>query len=198
MFFSRVRPLTQPLHTSLCMRILSAIVLSSLFALEAGSAGPEVWLAVSTKKNIMELRVGSKTLRRYDVSVGTKKHPTPHGTFRVNHIVWNPAWVPPDEKWAKGKKATPPGDKKNPMKVVKIFFKEPDYYIHGTGEEDALGGPASKGCIRMSQVDAFRLGRYLMDNGGAARSDAWYAGVFERGVAADVRLKASAKIVIGP
>jgi hypothetical protein len=50
----------------------------------------------------------------------------------------------------------------------------------------------------MSQQDAFRLGRYLMDKGGAPRSDAWYAGVFNRGVSADVRLKASAKIVIGP
>ena len=180
------------------MKALFALLFSLLFAAQAGSAGAEVSLAVSTKKNIMELRVGGKTLRRYDVSVGTKKHPTPHGTFRINHIVWNPAWVPPKEKWAKGKKATPPGDEKNPMKVVKIFFKEPDYYIHGTSHEDALGGAASHGCIRMSQQDAFRLGRYLMDKGGAPRSDAWYAGVFNRGVPADVRLKASAKIVIGP
>ena len=180
-------------------RAFFAVFLASLFALEAGSAAPgEVWLAVSTKKNIMELRVGNKTIRRYDVSVGTKRYPTPHGTFRINHIIWNPAWVPPDRKWAKDKKPTPPGDKKNPMKVVKIFFKEPDFYIHGTGDEEALGGAASHGCIRMSQVDAFRLGRYLMDNGGAKRSDAWYAGVFDRGVSADVRLKASARIVIGP
>ena len=169
-----------------------------LFATEASTAGGEISLAVSTKKNIMELRVGGKTIRRYDVSVGKKAHPTPHGTFRINHIVWNPAWVPPKEKWAKGKKAEAPGSRKNPMKVVKIFFKEPDYYIHGTGDEEALGGAASHGCIRMSQVDAFRLGRYLMDNGGAAKSDAWYAKVFNRGTPADVRLKASAKIVIGP
>ena len=180
------------------MKATFAVLLSLLFAYEAGSAGAEVSLAVSTKKNIMELRVGGKTLRRYDVSVGTKSHPTPHGTFRVNHIVWNPAWVPPKEKWAKGKKPTRPGDAKNPMQVVKIFFKEPDYYIHGTSHEGALGGAASHGCIRMSQRDAFRLGRYLMDHGGAARDDAWYAKVFNRGVPADVRLKSSAKIVIGP
>jgi L,D-transpeptidase ErfK/SrfK len=170
----------------------------TLFATQSSTPAGEISLAVSTKKNVMELRAGGKTIRRYDVSVGKKAHPTPHGTFRVNHIVWNPAWVPPKEKWAKGKKPTPPGDRKNPMKVVKIFFKEPDYYIHGTGDEDALGGAASHGCIRMSQADAFRLGRYLMDHGGAARGDAWYAGVFQRGVSADVRLKSSAKIVIGP
>jgi lipoprotein-anchoring transpeptidase ErfK/SrfK len=180
------------------MKAFFAVLFSLLFAVEASSAGTEVSLAVSTKKNIMELRVGGKTIRRYDVSVGTKAHPTPHGTFSINHIVWNPAWVPPKEKWAKGKKPTAPGDKKNPMKVVKIFFKEPDYYIHGTGDEEALGGAASHGCIRMSQSDAFRLGRYLMDHGGAAHDDAWYSNVFTRGTPADVRLKASARIVIGP
>jgi lipoprotein-anchoring transpeptidase ErfK/SrfK len=145
----------------------------------------------------MELRVGGKTIHRYDVSVGTKAHATPQGTFGVNHIVWNPAWVPPDEKWAKGKKPAAPGSDKNPMKVVKIFFKEPDYYIHGTGDEDALGGAASHGCIRMSQKDAFNLGRYLMDHGGASHDDAWYSDVFNRGKPADVRLKSTAKIVIG-
>jgi lipoprotein-anchoring transpeptidase ErfK/SrfK len=179
------------------MRPFAALFLA-FFALQASSAGSEVSLAVSTKKNIMELRVGGKTIRRYDVSVGKKAHPTPHGTFSVSHIVWNPAWVPPKEKWAKGKKAEAPGSKKNPMKVVKIFFKEPDYYIHGTGDEEALGGAASHGCIRMAQQDAFRLGRYLMDHGGAAHDDAWYAKVFNRGTPADVRLKASARIVIGP
>ena len=190
--------MTWGLHNRLCMTRLAALLLATLFAFEASTAGGEVSLAVSTKKNIMELRVGGKTVRRYDVSVGKKAHPTPHGTFRINHIVWNPGWVPPKEKWAKGKKAEKPGSKKNPMKVVKIFFKEPDYYIHGTAHEDALGAPASHGCIRMASGDAFRLGRFLMDNGGAPRSAAWYAAVFDRGVSADVRLKSSARIVIGP
>jgi lipoprotein-anchoring transpeptidase ErfK/SrfK len=175
-----------------------AFVLSTLFATSASTSSKAVTLAVSTKKNIMELRVGSKVIHRYDVSVGKKAHPTPKGTYGVNHIVWNPAWNPPKEKWAKGKKPTAPGDEKNPMKVVKIFFKEPDYYIHGTGDEEALGGAASHGCIRMSQRDAFNLGRYLMDHGGAAKPASWYSGVFDRGTSADVRLKSSAKIIIGP
>ena len=178
--------------------MILALILSTLFATSSSTAANEVWLAVSTKKNIMELRVGNRLIRRYDVSVGKKAHPTPHGTYRVNHIVWNPAWVPPKEGWAKGKKPAAPGSAKNPMKVVKIFFREPDYYIHGTGDEEALGGAASHGCIRMSQRDAFALGRYLMDHGGAAKDNAWYSRVFNRGTSADVRLKSSAKIVIGP
>ena len=46
----------------------------------------------------------------------------------------------------------------------------------------------------MSSILAF----VLMDHGGAAKDDAWYSRVFNRGVSADVRLKSSAKIVIGP
>ena len=180
------------------MRAL-ALVFTLLFATSASTSdGGAVTLAASTKKNIMELRVGGKTIRTYQVSVGKKPHRTPHGTFTVNHIVWNPGWVPPKEKWAKGKKAEKPGSEKNPMKVVKIFFKEPDYYIHGTAHEHALGAPASHGCIRMAQRDAFALGKYLMDKGGAAKDASWYERVLSRGVSADVRLPKAVKIVIGP
>jgi lipoprotein-anchoring transpeptidase ErfK/SrfK len=179
------------------MTTFLAAILSVFFATSSSTKGNEVSLAVSTTKNVMELRVGGKTIHRYDVSVGKRAHPTPQGTFGINHIVWNPAWVPPKEKWAKGKQPAAPGSDKNPMKVVKIFFKEPDYYIHGTGDEEALGGAASHGCIRMSQKDAFNLGRYLMDHGGAAHDDAWYSNVFTRGKPADVRLSSSARIVIG-
>jgi lipoprotein-anchoring transpeptidase ErfK/SrfK len=173
------------------------LFLITLFATKSSAVPGEITLAASTKKNIMELRVGGRTIHRYDVSMGTKKFPTPSGTFHINHIIWNPAWVPPKEKWAKGKKPAAPGSDKNPMKIVKIFLKEPDYYIHGTGDEDALGESASHGCIRMSQRDAFNLGRYLMDHGGAPKSASWYNGVFDRGVTADIHLPRGTTIVIG-
>ena len=74
-------------------------------------SGGAISLAASTKKNILVVRVAGKDVKTYNVSVGTKKFPTPSGTFRINHIVWNPAWVPPpDAKWAKGKEAAKPGD----------------------------------------------------------------------------------------
>ena len=72
-------------------------------------------------------------MKSYDVAVGAAEHPTPTGNFNIKKLVWNPAWVPPDVKWAKGSTAKSPGQAANPMKMVKIFFQEPDYYIHGTG-----------------------------------------------------------------
>ena len=141
----------------------------------SADSGGTISLAASTKKNILVVRVGGKDVKTYNVSVGTKKYPTPSGTFRINHIVWNPAWVPPpDAKWAKGKEAAKPGDKKNPMKVVKIFFKEPDYYIHGTGDVDNLGVAASHGCIRMDPDEVMKVGMWVMNHGGQPQEESWF------------------------
>jgi lipoprotein-anchoring transpeptidase ErfK/SrfK len=154
-------------------------------------------MAVSTQKKILVVRIGGTEMRRYSVAVGTKTKPTPMGQFTVKHIVWNPAWHPPDEKWAKGKKPAGPGDPKNPMKIVKIFFQEPDYYIHGTDAEDSLGSAASHGCIRMAQEDVYKLARYLQDQAGAKKSDDWYTQVINGSQTQSVILPKSVPLAIG-
>jgi lipoprotein-anchoring transpeptidase ErfK/SrfK len=154
-------------------------------------------MAASTQKKILVVRIGGTDVKKYDIAVGTKSKPTPNGRFTVKHIVWNPAWHPPDEKWAKGKKPAGPGDPKNPMKVVKIFFQEPDYYIHGTDQEDSLGSAASHGCIRMAQSDVYDLARYLMEHTGAAKSDDWYRAVINGDSSQSVILPKGVPLAIG-
>lgn len=175
-------------------------LLISLF-LMAGAPTPAsgpLSIAVSTQKKILVVRIGAQDVKKYDVAVGTKKYPTPMGRFGVRHIVWNPKWVPPpDAKWAKGKQPTAPDDPKNPMKVVKLFFNEPDYYIHGTDQEDTIGAAASHGCIRMAQADVYDLARFVMQNGGAPKSDAWYYNVINTMTPADVQLPKAIPLVIG-
>jgi lipoprotein-anchoring transpeptidase ErfK/SrfK len=122
----------------------------------------------------LHLRLGDTVAQSFPVAIGTHSKPTPTGKFKIRKIVWNPAWVPPDENWAKGKKAQPPGAKANPMKLVKIFFREPDYYIHGTSETESLGERASHGCLRMDPDDAYRVARYIMEHGGAPRDENWF------------------------
>lgn len=173
------------------------LLLALLFATKTAATAP-VSIAVSTQKKILVVRLNGQDVKTYDIAVGTKKHPTPLGTFSIRHIVWNPAWVPPpDAKWAKGKKPAQPGDPDNPMKVVKLFFNEPDYYIHGTDQEDTLGAAASHGCIRMSQNDVYDLARFVMDNAGAPESDSWFAQVINGSKPADVHLKYAVPLVIG-
>lgn len=154
-----------------------------LFALLITSAvQAQIHIDVTLGGKTLDVRDASNNLlATYQISPGLKNHPTPPGSFAIRKVVWNPAWVPPKAGWAKGKKATAPTDPKNPMKVVKIFFKEPDLYIHGTGDEHLLGDPASHGCIRMSAADAYALAKLVQQNGGAPKDDAWYQNVISGG-----------------
>ena len=136
----------------------------------------------------LHLRLGETVAASYPVGIGTHSKPTPTGSFKIRKIVWNPAWVPPDEKWAEGKKPQPPGAKANPMKLVKIFFREPDYYIHGTSETETLGERASHGCLRMDPDHAYLVARYIMDHGGAPRDEIGFGGFCVSGVSKTVRL----------
>jgi lipoprotein-anchoring transpeptidase ErfK/SrfK len=116
-------------------------------------------------------------IRTFSVAIGAPGYSTPTGTYKIRKIVWNPSWIPPDSKWAKKETAKGPGEKGNPMKVAKIFFKEPDYYIHGTGQINSLGDAASHGCLRMAPDDVAELSQFLMQNGGQAREEGWFSRV---------------------
>jgi lipoprotein-anchoring transpeptidase ErfK/SrfK len=135
---------------------------------------PPVTLVASLTDRKLYIKEGDSTVQTYDVAVGKESKPTPAGNFTIRKIVWNPAWIPPDEKWAKGKSPQAPGAKSNPMKLVKIFFKEPDYYIHGTGDIESLGDAASHGCLRMDPDDAYRVARFVMEHGGQPRDENWF------------------------
>ncbi|MBA3646693.1 MAG: L,D-transpeptidase family protein [Gemmatimonadaceae bacterium] len=117
---------------------------------------------------------GDSLLAEYPVAVGADEHPTPRGDFRIKRIVWNPRWVPPDAAWARGKSAKDPGSPSNPMKLVKIFFQEPDYYIHGTSALESLGKAESHGCLRMDPDQAAEVARIIMEHGGQPREENWF------------------------
>ena len=124
--------------------------------------------------------VDGEVVERYAVAIGNDEYPTPRGEFKIRKVIWNPAWRPPDSKWAKDKDAKPAGHPENPMKRVKMFFKEPDYYIHGTADEDSLGAAESHGCIRMRVSDVTRLAQLVMEQGGKPMPEPWYRRVFRR------------------
>ncbi|HEX4936330.1 MAG TPA: L,D-transpeptidase [Gemmatimonadaceae bacterium] len=140
--------------------------------------GAGLRLEADLSQRKLHLYEGGQLVRSYDVAIGKDDNPTPRGSFSVRKLVWNPGWVPPDEKWARKKSAKAPGEKGNPMKVVKIFFREPDYYIHGTGETHTLGTKASHGCLRMAPSDAAEVGQYVMEHGGQPRNEIWFKRIF--------------------
>ena len=146
----------------------------------AGAGSAAFSITVDLSDRMLYVMDGDETVREYRVAIGKPQHPTPRGSFRVQRLIWNPRWVPPDAEWAKDKKAREPGDPRNPMGRVKIFFRQPDYYIHGTRETDSLGEAESHGCIRMRNADVIALARLVMENGGANRSPGWFRRVINR------------------
>jgi lipoprotein-anchoring transpeptidase ErfK/SrfK len=125
-------------------------------------------LRIEVSLSDCELRVieNGETVATYGVAVGRPSHPTPTGAFRTGAIEWNPSWTPPPSKWAENKKYQPPGAAANPMQAVKIYFRAPYYYIHGTNNPDSIGEAASHGCIRMVPEDASELARRIERAGG--------------------------------
>lgn len=137
-------------------------------------------VVVDLSERMLYARSGDEVLRSYRVAIGKPQHPTPKGEFTIRRIIWNPRWVPPDARWARGKRPRGPGDPRNPMGRVKMFFQAPDYYVHGTHDEDSLGEAESHGCIRMRNSDVMDLARIVMENGGEAREPGWFQRVINR------------------
>jgi murein L,D-transpeptidase YcbB/YkuD len=139
-----------------------------------------VSVVVDLSDRQLYVQQGDSVVRTYRVAVGTDDHPTPRGGFRVRRMIWNPRWVPPDAAWARGKRPREPGSPLNPMGKVKIFFSEPDYYIHGTRQEDSLGQAESHGCVRMRNEEVAELARIVMESGGAPRPPTWWRRILNR------------------
>jgi lipoprotein-anchoring transpeptidase ErfK/SrfK len=155
----------------------------------AGSArGPEgsavngVRVVVDLSERRLMIEDAGQVVREFGVAIGKPTHPTPTGQFTLRKMIWNPRWVPPkNREWARGKQPRDPGDPRNPMQTVKIFFREPYYYIHGTNDPKSIGEAASHGCLRMTAEDAAELGAYLMEHGGQTREESWFRRMFRFG-----------------
>jgi lipoprotein-anchoring transpeptidase ErfK/SrfK len=153
-------------------------------------------LKADLSDKILYVEQDGKVVKTYSFADGRSKYPTPRGTFAIDRVVWNPAWVPPDSKWARGKTAKAPGHPDNPMRLVKIFFKEPAYYIHGTDQIDTIGSAASHGCLRMDPLDAAELAIRVMEAGGAKKDSTWYQSAIQRGETRTVWLPTKVQMVI--
>jgi lipoprotein-anchoring transpeptidase ErfK/SrfK len=121
-----------------------------------------------------------EVVRTFPVAVGQEGYSTPPGSYHIQHIIWNPSWRPPASDWARDRHVEPPGAISNPMGRVKLFFREPDLYIHGTYLPSSLGNARSHGCIRLRNIDAVELARIVMVNGGTNRDQAWYDETVEK------------------
>jgi lipoprotein-anchoring transpeptidase ErfK/SrfK len=165
-------------------------------SVESGRAdGLRLTASLSQKRLVIE--DGGRVVREFGIAVGLPSHPTPRGQFTIRRMIWNPAWIPPNSPWARGKRPRQPGDPASPMQAVKIFFREPHYYIHGTNDPKSIGSAASRGCLRMTPEDAAELGAYLMEHGGQPRDESWFRRVFRFGRSTVIHLDNPIPLTIG-
>ncbi|HET6764081.1 MAG TPA: L,D-transpeptidase [Longimicrobiaceae bacterium] len=156
-----------------------------------------VTVVVDLSDRMLYVQQGDSVVRSYPVAIGSDAHPTPTGSFTVRRLIWNPRWVPPDAAWARGRTPKAPGSPGNPMGKVKIFFQEPDYYIHGTRDVDSLGQAESHGCVRMQNSAVADVARIVMENGGAPRPPTWWRRVMNRVThTEEVRLTAPVSVTV--
>lgn len=159
------------------MKLLIPLTLT-VALVTTGAAAQDLSLRVDLSDRELVAEVEGEPVQRFPVAVGTEENPTPTGEFSIRKVILNPSWHPPDEKWARGKSAKDPWDPDNPMKRVKMFFQEPDYYIHGTGDKDSLGKAESHGCVRMHPEDVTDLAKIVMEHGGKPMPEPWWRRIF--------------------
>ena len=101
-----------------------------------------------------------RLLAYYPATIGSGDNPTPTGTVKVNGVARNPDYVYDPSKLSYGdldrKVVVKPGPN-NPVGVVWIDLNKPSYGIHGAPEPDNIGKPASHGCVRLTNWDAWEL-----------------------------------------
>jgi lipoprotein-anchoring transpeptidase ErfK/SrfK len=153
-------------------------------------------LKADLSDKILYVEEDGKVVKTYTFADGRPKYPTPRGTFTIDKVVWNPAWIPPAARWARGKTPKEPGHPDNPMKLVKIFFREPDYYIHGTDQLETIGSAASHGCLRMDPDEAAELAMRVMEAAGVGKDSSWYQNAIEKGETRIVHLPRKVEMVI--
>jgi lipoprotein-anchoring transpeptidase ErfK/SrfK len=139
-----------------------------------------VRLEVDISERVLYVHHNGEVMNTFPVAVGEPGHPTPTGDFNIDRLIWDPSWVPPNAEWAEDREKKDPADPDNPMEAAKLFFKYPDYYIHGTDATHTLGEAESHGCVRMRPADVEQLAKFVQEHGGEHRSDAWYERVMSR------------------
>jgi lipoprotein-anchoring transpeptidase ErfK/SrfK len=138
----------------------------------------ELRIEVSRAERELYVIVNGEVVETHPVAVGQPEWPTPTGEWGIHVIDWNPDWTPPDSEWAEGREYKAPGEPGNPMGRARLAFNPP-YTIHGTEAMESLGTAASHGSIRVANDVAIRLGKMIMEYGGAPRDEVWVERVLE-------------------
>jgi len=130
---------------------LRASMAAALASLIASAAGAHVLINVDKSAQQMTVSVDGAQRYRFTVSTGRPGLGTPSGTFRPERM---------ELTWFSKKYYNSP--------MPHSIFFHGGFAIHGSYEINALGGPASHGCIRLHPENAATLYALVQQEGMAA------------------------------
>jgi lipoprotein-anchoring transpeptidase ErfK/SrfK len=132
---------------------------------------PDIKITVDVPAFRLTLWQNGKEAKVYKIGVGMKKYPLAIGERKIEQVIWNPSWIPPDSDWVSDHagvsvgEVIPASDPRNPIGKVKMPLGD-GYLIHeahGVGDQ---GNLVSHGCVRLVRSDLYDLAEKIV----AARS----------------------------
>ncbi|HVG28660.1 MAG TPA: L,D-transpeptidase [Pyrinomonadaceae bacterium] len=138
---------------------------------EFAAGEPDIKVTVDVPAFRLTLWQNGREVKTYRVGVGMKKYPLAIGERRVEQIIWNPDWIPPDSEWVGERAGVSVGevikasDPRNPLGKMKMPLGG-GYLIHEAHGPADLGNLVSHGCVRMLRSDLYDLSEKIV----AARS----------------------------
>jgi lipoprotein-anchoring transpeptidase ErfK/SrfK len=119
-------------------------------------------LIIRTSERALYYVSGNGKAIRYSVGVGREGMQW-SGQNRISRKAEWPGWTPPAEmikREAEKGHILPPfmeGGPGNPLGARALYIGGGVYRVHGTNNEDSIGGAVSSGCIRMMNADVIDL-----------------------------------------
>ncbi len=131
------KPWIRTLALALAVVVIAGLVMPPAAYAKAKSGGK--WIEVDLSRQRMAARQGNKIIKAFPISTGTRRTPTPKGTFRI---------------YAKYRRVRMRGPGYNLPNVPHTMYFYGSYGIHGTYWHNNFGTPMSHGCINLSRKNA--------------------------------------------
>ncbi|MFL6228771.1 MAG: L,D-transpeptidase [Pyrinomonadaceae bacterium] len=138
---------------------------------EFAAGVPDIRLTVNVPAFRLTLWQDGREVKVYKIGVGMKKYPLAIGERKIEQIIWNPDWIPPDSDWVSEHSGVtvgetiPASDPRNPIGKVKMPLGD-GYLIHEAHGVGDWGNLVSHGCVRLVRADLYDLAEKIV----AARS----------------------------
>jgi lipoprotein-anchoring transpeptidase ErfK/SrfK len=122
-------------------------------------------IVVNKTSKTLTLYNGDKAVAFAPITPGAEGNPAPTGDWELVGVAWMPTFRYDEDMLEEGKRSEdyhiyPPGPN-NPVGVIWMSINSKGIGLHGTAAPDSIGRSASHGCVRMSNWDAWSIGRQV-------------------------------------